>query len=65
MDEAERVLRRLRRIESLDRSRAATSHLLGELRELVHEAEAWAQLEGDARARSAIAKLREGAEGMH
>jgi hypothetical protein len=38
--------------------------MLGELRELVREAEAWARLEGDLRARTAVGKLREEAEGM-
>jgi hypothetical protein len=38
--------------------------VLGELRELVREAEAWARIEGDGRARDAVVKLREGAEGM-
>jgi hypothetical protein len=64
MDEATRVLRRLERIESLDRGRVPPAQLLGELRELVREAEAWSKLEGDLRAASAVAKLREGAEGM-
>ena len=72
MDDTERVLGRLRRIEALrgaadagapsrgDDARA----LLAELRALVPEAEAWARAEGDARARQAAAKLREEAEGM-
>ena len=64
MDEATRVLERLRRIDALDRERVPAGRLLGELRELVREAEAWARLEGDDRARSAVEKLREGAEGM-
>ena len=51
------------RIDALERAGAAAA-LLGELRALVREAEAWARLEGDARARSAVEKLREGAEGM-
>ena len=38
--------------------------LLGELRALVREAEAWARLEGDERARSAVTRLRHEAEGM-
>ena len=58
------MLERLRRIDELDRGQAPAGLLLGELRELVREAEAWARLEGDVRARSAVAKLREGAEGM-
>jgi len=64
MDEATRVLERLGRIEELDRSRAPAQVLLGELRLLVSEAEAWARLEGDERARSAVGKLREEAGGM-
>jgi hypothetical protein len=64
VDEATRVLERLQRIDALDRERVPAGLLLGELRELVREAEAWARLEGDERARSAIEKLREGAEGM-
>jgi hypothetical protein len=64
MDEVSRVLRRLERIESLDRSAVPTSRLLGELRALVQEAEAWARLEGDQRARSAVVELRKGAAGM-
>ena len=47
--EAARVLSRLERIEALDRERAPAGRLLGELRELVREAEAWARVEGDER----------------
>ena len=64
MDEAAQVLNRLKRIESLDRGRVAIPVLLGELRALVREAEAWARLEGDERARSAVTRLRQEAEGM-
>jgi hypothetical protein len=64
VDEATRVLRRLERIESLDREQAGAPRLLNELRALVREAEAWARLEGDERARSAVSRLREGAAGM-
>jgi hypothetical protein len=64
MDEAAKVLERLERIDALDRERVPTERLLGELRELVREAEAWARLEGDQRAQSAVEKLREGAAGM-
>jgi hypothetical protein len=63
-DEAAMVLNRLERIEALDRERAPAGRLLGELRELVREAEAWARVEGDSRARTAVGKLREEAEGM-
>jgi len=64
MDEATRVLDRLQRIQALDRRRAPTGELLGELRGLVRDAEAWARVEGDARARMATVKLREEVEGM-
>jgi hypothetical protein len=59
MDEAEKVIDRLARIETLDRRSSPPSRLLDELRALVGEAEAWARLEGDVRARSAVTKLRE------
>ncbi len=59
MDEAEKVLERLGRIRELDEGRAAPALLLGELRELVSEAEAWARVEGDARARAAALELRD------
>jgi hypothetical protein len=42
-DEASRVVRRLKRIEALERGRASAGQLLGELRALVDEAEAWAR----------------------
>jgi hypothetical protein len=64
VDEATRVINRLERIEALGRSRPVQSQLLNELRALVTEAEAWARLEGDVRARSAVTRLREEAEGM-
>jgi hypothetical protein len=67
-EEADRVLARLARIEALGAAKAPTDAaaalLLGELRLLVREAEDWARAEGDARARAAVTKLREGAEGM-
>jgi hypothetical protein len=63
MDDTERVLVRLRRIE-LMRATAPAAAVLGELRLLVPEAEAWARAEGDARARAAVQKLRAEAEGM-
>ena len=64
MEEVSRVLWRFERIEKLDRSAVPASRLLAELRALVREAEAWARLEGDQRARSAVVELRRGAEGM-
>jgi hypothetical protein len=69
VDEATRVIERLQRIERLERDEgagigSASGRLLGELRALVAEAEAWARLEGDVRACSAVSRLREEAEGM-
>ena len=58
------MLERLRRIRTLERGRAPAPRVLDELRELIREAEAWACLEGDVRARSAVEKLRKEAEGM-
>jgi hypothetical protein len=63
MDETDAVLRRLARIEQLGASAPAAT-LLDELRRLVPEAEAWARVEGDGRARAAVEKLRKEAEGM-
>jgi hypothetical protein len=57
MDEARQVLERLERIRELDRRNAPAALLLGELRELVGEAERWTQAEGDARARAATLQL--------
>jgi hypothetical protein len=45
MDEARAVVRRLRRIEALDRERAPAGSLLAEVRELLAEAEAWVRAE--------------------
>jgi hypothetical protein len=59
MDEARAVLARLERIEALERSGAPAGALLSELRELVHEAEAWARVERDPRADAAVADLTE------
>jgi hypothetical protein len=68
MDETDRVIARLARIDELRAGRlpggGAERELLAELRALVPEAEAWARAEGDARARAAASKLRKGAEGM-
>ena len=57
MDEADRVLARLARIERLRPGEATAALLLDELRELVREAEDWARTEGDARAQVAASKL--------
>jgi hypothetical protein len=64
MDVNDRVLLRIERIEALDRTDAAPSALLAELRLLVGEAEEWARREGDQRARLAVEKLRGEAGGM-
>ena len=68
IDLAEQVLRRLERIERLGGALVTrgsrTGALMSELRSLVGEAEAWARAEGDRRARDAVEKLREEAEGM-
>jgi len=56
MDEADRVLARLARIDEL-RGDGGGPDLLDELRALVPEAEAWARAEGDARAQTAAANL--------
>jgi hypothetical protein len=58
MDEATRVLERLGRIDALGGASAPAPRLLDELRALVTEAEAWARLEGDARAQDAVTRLR-------
>jgi hypothetical protein len=57
MDEADKVLERLERIDALDRERVPPARLLDELRALVREAEAWARTEGDERASAAAARL--------
>jgi hypothetical protein len=59
VDAIDQVLTRLARIEALDRGQGGAA-LLTELRLLVGEAEAWARLEGDHRARDAVSKLRNG-----
>ncbi len=59
MDEAHAVIRRLDRIDALEREGAHPTTLLAELRELVREAEAWARLEGDERARRAVESVEE------
>jgi len=46
MDEARTVLRRLRRIEALEREGAPARWLLAEVRALIEEAEAWVEAEG-------------------
>jgi hypothetical protein len=63
MEEARRVLDRLGRIADLERGQAPPSELLGELKELVREAEDWLRAEPEpggaaealARCRAALA----------
>ena len=69
MDEAHALIRRLDRIDVLEREGAHPATLLAELRELVREAEAWARIEGDERAQRAVERVGEamavdGAVGM-
>jgi hypothetical protein len=64
VDVVDQVLKRLERIDELERERAGRPELLVELRHLVRDAEAWARTEGDVRARDAAKKLREEAGGM-
>jgi hypothetical protein len=59
MDEARAVMRRLDRIEALDREGTHPQTLLAELRALVREAEAWARVEGDPRAAAAADRCRD------
>jgi hypothetical protein len=65
MDEGERVLERLRRIESLEQENAPAGVLLAEVRELLAEAEAWVRSEGrgTAGAEAAVDALRGALEG--
>jgi hypothetical protein len=61
MDEARSVLRRLERIEALERRGSPAELLLAELRELVAEAEAWVRVEPGptGRAEDAVERLRQ------
>jgi hypothetical protein len=58
VDEARAVLERLARIERLDRAGAPRDDLLGELRALVVEAEAWSRREGGDAGERAVSRLR-------
>jgi hypothetical protein len=62
MLEARAVLRRLERIEALEREGADAYVLLPELHELVREATVWAARERDPRALEAAAALEEARE---
>ena len=59
MDAADAVMRRLDRIEALEREGTHPQTLLAELRELVREAETWVRVEGDARACEAVARCKD------
>jgi len=54
VDEARAVIDRLERIEVLERDGAPPAVMLEELRGLVRDAEAWARIDGDERAREAV-----------
>jgi hypothetical protein len=59
MEEARRVLDRLERISDLEREQAPPRELLGELRELLREAEIWVRAEPDrGGAEEALARCR-------
>jgi hypothetical protein len=59
MEEARRVLERLERISDLEREQASPRELLGELRELVREAEIWVRAEPEpGEAEEALARCR-------
>jgi predicted Ser/Thr protein kinase len=58
MDDPEAVLRRLARIEELDRRGAPAAELVEELRALVAEAEAWSRREGGDAGERAVDDLR-------
>ena len=70
MDEARTVLRRLRRIEALEREGASARWLLAEVRALIEEAAAWVEAEGPGAdlAEAALGRCRDsfagGAEGV-
>jgi hypothetical protein len=64
MDEARMVLKRLRRIELLERGEAPPQVVLEEVRALLEEAEAWVRAEpgGTERAAEALDQCREALE---
>ena len=53
------MIRRLDRIEALEREGAHPATLLAELRELVREAEEWSRVEGHERAQRAVERVEE------
>jgi hypothetical protein len=58
MDEVEVIVERLERIDRLRSEGAAAADLLSELRELLAEAEAWAEVEGGEAGAYAVSRLR-------
>ena len=58
MDESRAILERLERIEALDRAGAPVVELVGELRALLVEAEAWSRQEGGAEGARAVDEFR-------
>lgn len=58
MEEVRSVLERLDRIDTMRRANAGPVELLGELRLLLHEAEAWVDEEGGEVGATAVARLR-------
>ena len=58
MDEVEVIVERLERIDRLGSEGAAAADLLSELRELLAEAEAWAEVEGGEAGERAVSRLR-------
>ena len=61
MDEARSVIRRLRRVDELERANAPAHIILAEVRALLAEAELWllAEPEADLRAVAALARCRQ------
>lgn len=61
MDEARKVLKRLRRIEALEREHAPVRSLLAEVHALLEEAEEWVAAEegGTAEAEGALRRCRD------
>jgi hypothetical protein len=58
MDEVEAIVERLERIDRLRSEGAAAADLLSELRALLAEAEAWAEVEGGEAGEQAVSRLR-------
>jgi hypothetical protein len=59
MDEVAAIVERLERIDRLRHDGADAADLLVELRELLAEAEAWAEIEGGEAGEQAVARMRD------